>query len=30
MEQALANAQHAFKTIDTDLIVPVGTPVYVY
>lgn len=26
MEQALANAQHAFKTVDTDLIVPVGTP----
>jgi tetratricopeptide (TPR) repeat protein len=26
MEQALANAQHALKTIDTDLIVPVGTP----
>lgn len=25
MEQALANAQHALKTIDTDLIVPVGT-----
>lgn len=26
MEQALANAQHALKTMDTDLIVPVGTP----
>ncbi len=26
MEQALANAQHALRTIDTDLIVPVGTP----
>lgn len=26
MEQALANAQHALATIDTDLIVPVGTP----
>lgn len=26
MEQALANAQHALKAIDTDLIVPVGTP----
>ncbi len=26
MEQALANAQHALTTIDTDLIVPVGTP----
>jgi tetratricopeptide (TPR) repeat protein len=25
MEQALGNAQHALKTIDTDLIVPVGT-----
>jgi len=26
MEQALANAQRALATIDTDLIVPVGTP----
>ena len=26
MEQALANAQHALATLDTDLIVPVGTP----
>lgn len=26
MEQALANAQHALATIDSDLIVPVGTP----
>jgi tetratricopeptide (TPR) repeat protein len=27
MDQALANSQHALTTIDTDLIVPVGTPV---
>jgi tetratricopeptide (TPR) repeat protein len=26
MDQALANAQHALKTVDSDLIVPVGTP----
>jgi len=26
MDQALANAQHALATIDSDLIVPVGTP----
>jgi len=26
MDQALANAQHALATIETDLIVPVGTP----
>ncbi len=26
MEQALANAQHALAKIDTDLIIPVGTP----
>jgi tetratricopeptide (TPR) repeat protein len=26
MAQALANAQHALKTVDSDLIVPVGTP----